>query len=146
MKPEFKKRLEEVKKFLRKQKFVRFAYLFGSHAHGKEGKLSDVDFAFYLDKKLSKAERHKKELFLIGEICGIMGTDHVDVVIMNDVGYELNFEIIVGIPIFQRESRTDLEQRIISEYLDRRYYDKRYYDTLLDKIIKGGLLWNSKTK
>jgi len=43
--------------FLNKQTHVKFAYLFGSVAEGKEGKLSDVDIAVFLDESLSKPER-----------------------------------------------------------------------------------------
>ena len=43
--------------FLNKQMHVKLAYLFGSVAEGKEGKLSDVDIAVFLDESLSKPER-----------------------------------------------------------------------------------------
>jgi len=57
-KPE-KKITEQNKKvveFLSKQKHVKLAYLFGSVAEGKEGKLSDVDLAVFLDESLNKKE------------------------------------------------------------------------------------------
>ena len=50
------KGMNEIKKladYLSKQNYVKFAYLFGSIAVKKEGKLSDVDIAVFL----AKAER-----------------------------------------------------------------------------------------
>ncbi len=40
--------------FFNKQEHVRLAYLFGSAASGKAGKLSDIDIAVLLDDSLSK--------------------------------------------------------------------------------------------
>jgi predicted nucleotidyltransferase len=45
---------ERITGYLNKQEHVKLAYLFGSVAEGKEGKLSDVDLAFFLDESLSK--------------------------------------------------------------------------------------------
>jgi len=50
-KPE-KKLMEQDKRvveFLSTQKRVKLAYLFGSVAEGKEGKLSDVDLAVFIE-------------------------------------------------------------------------------------------------
>ncbi|MGC9336910.1 MAG: nucleotidyltransferase domain-containing protein [Candidatus Cloacimonadia bacterium] len=60
-----------VVEFLSKQKHVKLAYLFGSVAEGKEGKLSDVDIAVFLDESLSKKERVDLQLKLIS---GLMST------------------------------------------------------------------------
>ena len=52
-------RIDEKKlaEFLSKQEQVRLAYIYGSTAKGKSGKLSDIDLAVYLDPALSKKER-----------------------------------------------------------------------------------------
>ena len=85
---------KRVVEFLSKQKHVKLAYLFGSVAEGKEGKLSDVDLAVFLDESLSKPERFNLQLKLMSELTGIMKTDKVDLVIMNDAPLSLNYEII----------------------------------------------------
>jgi predicted nucleotidyltransferase len=103
MKPETYDKMEKkltgqdkrrVVEFLNKQKRVELAYLFGSVAEGKEGKLSDVDLAVFLDESLSKLERFNLQLKLISELTGILKTDRIDLVIMNDAPLTLNYEII----------------------------------------------------
>ncbi|MBS3055870.1 MAG: nucleotidyltransferase domain-containing protein [Candidatus Aenigmarchaeota archaeon] len=60
-------KLVQLKGFLKKQKYIKLVYLFGSSARNEEGPLSDIDIAVFLDKKLSKLQRHQKHLFLIKE-------------------------------------------------------------------------------
>jgi predicted nucleotidyltransferase len=65
MEKKLKGREKRVVEFLSPQKRVKLAYLFGSVAEGKEGKLSDVDLAVFLDESLSKKERFSLQ-FSIG--------------------------------------------------------------------------------
>ncbi len=46
----------ELRDYISKQEHVRLAYLFGSAATGKAGKLSDIDIAVLLDDLLSKKQ------------------------------------------------------------------------------------------
>ena len=132
---------ERVREFLSKQKYVKLAYLFGSVAEGKEGKLSDVDIAVFLDESLSKKERFYLQLKLISELTGILKTDRVDVVIMNDAPLSLNYEIIkANHPLVVRDKgeKIEFEHRILSRYLDRRYYEKRWTSEFLKKVAERG--------
>ncbi|HJH27442.1 MAG TPA: hypothetical protein C5S37_11955 [Methanophagales archaeon] len=70
---------KRVVEFLSKQKRVKLAYLFGSVAEGKEGKLSDVDLAVFPDESLGKKERFNLQLKLISELTSIIKTDKVGV-------------------------------------------------------------------
>ena len=127
---------KEVKEFLQKQDLVELAYLFGSVAMQRAGKLSDVDLAIFLDESLDKKERFKIKLRLISDLENILKTDRLDLVIMNDAPFSLNFEIIkASYPLFIRDKnlKVDLEQYILSRYLDRQYYDKRWADNLIKK-------------
>lgn len=133
---------KRVVEILSKQERVKLAYLFGSVARGKEGKLSDLDLAVFLDKSLSKKERFNLQIALISEISSILKTDNVDLVVMNDASLSLNYEIIKSNhPLFVRDKiqKIDLEHKILSRYLDRRYYEKRSADIFLRKVAKGGL-------
>lgn len=130
---------KEVKEFLQKQDQVELAYLFGSVALQKAGKLSDIDLAIFLDESLDKKERFKIKLRLISDLEDILKTDRLDLVIMNDSPISLNFEIIkANYPLFIRDEnlKVDLEHCIISRYLDRQYYDKRWADNLIKKTAK----------
>lgn len=130
---------KEVKEFLQKQDHVKLAYLFGSIALQKAGKLSDVDLAVFLDESLDKKEKFRIKLRLIADLEDILKIDRLDLVIMNDAPLSLNFEIIkANYPLFIRNKdlKVDLEQYIMSRYLDRQYYDKRWADNLIKKTAE----------
>jgi len=135
-------REKRVVKFLSKQKYVKLAYLFGSVAEGKEGKLSDVDIAIFLDESLSKSERFHLQLKLISGLTSIMKTDRIDLVIMNDAPLSLNYEIIKAnrpLLVRDKEEKIDFEHGILSRYLDRRYYEKRWSAGFLRKVAERGI-------
>lgn len=135
---------DEIKlvQFLHKQEYVKLAYLFGSAAKGNRGKLSDVDLAVFLDESLNKKERFSRQLDLISELTGILKTDNVDLVIMNDAPISLKYEIIkANHPLLVRNNseKIGLEHAILSEYLDRRYYEKRWTADFLRKVAEKGI-------
>ena len=133
---------EKVREFLNKQKHVKLAYLFGSVAEGKEGKLSDVDIAVFLDESLSKKERFDLQLKLISGLTGILKTDRIDLIIMNDAPLLLKYNIIKHGKILKDniETRVKVESRILSDYLDMKYYIDRHTDLAIERIAKKGLL------
>jgi len=131
-----------VVEILSEQERVKLAYLFGSAAEGKEGKLSDVDLAVYLDESLSKKEMFNLQLKLISELTSILKTDKVDLAIMNDASISLNYEIIkANHPLLVRDEgeRIDFEHGILSRYLDRRFYEKRWTAEFLRKVAERGI-------
>jgi predicted nucleotidyltransferase len=133
---------KRVVEFLSKQEHVKLAYLFGSVAAGKEGKLSDVDLAVFLDESLSKKERFNLQLKLIGELTSILKKDRIDLVIMNDAPLSLNYEIIkANHPLLVRDEgeKIDFEHGILSRYLDRRYYEKRWAAEFLKNVAERGI-------
>lgn len=131
---------KEVREFLQKQDQVELAYLFGSVARQKEGKLSDVDLAIFLKESHDKKGRFNLKLRLISDLEDILKTDRLDLIIMNDAPSSLNFEIIkANHPIFIRDKnlKVDIEHHILSKYLDRQYYDKRWAEHLIKKTAEG---------
>jgi predicted nucleotidyltransferase len=133
---------KRVVEFLSKQECVKLAYLFGSVAEGKEGRLSDVDLAVFLDESLSKKERFNLQLKLISELTSIMKTDRIDLVIMNNAPLSLNYEIIKAnhpLLVSDKGKKIDFEHGILSGYLDRRYYEKRWAAEFLKKVAERGI-------
>ena len=133
---------KDVVEYLSKQERVKLAYLFGSVAEGKEGKLSDVDIAVFLDESLSKKERFNLQLKLMSEMSSILKTDKVDLIVMNDAPLSLNYEIIkANHPLLVRDKgeKIDFEHGILSRYLDRRYYEKRWAAEFLKKVAERGI-------
>jgi len=138
----FYKMEKKVADFLSKHERVKLAYLFGSVAEGKEGKLSDIDLAVFLDESLSKKERFDIQLKLMSEMSSILKTDKVDLIVMNDAPLSLNYEIIkANHPLLVRDKgkKIDFEHGILSRYLDRRYYEKRWAAEFLKKVAERGI-------
>lgn len=99
---------------------VKLAYFFGSRARGKEGPLSDYDFAVYLDEK-DKNKRFKIRLNLMSKLSQKIETDKIDVVVLNDTeSPELKYSIIKeGKLIYEEEPyKVFIEPRIFNEYFD----------------------------
>lgn len=121
--------------FFYKKEYVELAYLFGSTAEGTEGPLSDIDIGVYLSSKLTKGERIEKRLELMGELSTLLKNDHVDLLVMNDAAPVTNFEG-PNVPLFVRNEdlKLDVEQYIMSRYLDRKYHEDFLNRELLKRI------------
>jgi predicted nucleotidyltransferase len=99
---------------------IKLVYFFGSKAEGKEGVLSDFDFAFYIDEKSPK-KLYELKLSLIDRLSLLLKTDKVDVAILNLIDSpEMKYNIIKnGKLIFEREPfKVLIEPRILNEYFD----------------------------
>jgi len=70
---------------------VVFAYIFGGLTSGAAKPLSDVDLAVYLEPQASRIEA---KLDLLGMIVDAIGTDEVDLVILNDAPVSLTGRIL----------------------------------------------------
>lgn len=128
--------------FFSKQGYVRLAYLFGSVAKGKAGKLSDIDVAVLIDESLNKKQRFDLQLELISDISEILKTDRIDLVVINEAPLSLKFEIIkANYPLFIRDrmEKIDFEQMVMSRYLDRKYYESRAASEFLEKVAVKGI-------
>lgn len=107
---------------------IKLVYLFGSKATGKEGPLSDYDFAVYLDEK-DKKKCFNIKVALMDKISRLLKTDRVDVVILNLTdSLELKYNIIKdGCTIYEKEPfRLLVEPKILNEYFDFHQMLKRY--------------------
>lgn len=107
---------------------VKLVYFFGSRAKDKYGPLSDYDFAVYLDEKDGK-RRFEIKLGLIEKLSRKIGTDAVDVVVLNDTeSPELKYSIIKeGRLIYEKEPyKVFTEPRILNEYFDFMHGLRKY--------------------
>lgn len=107
---------------------VKLVYFFGSRAKGKDGTLSDYDFAVYLDEK-DKKKRFDMRLDLMGKLSRELKIDAVDVVVLNDAeSPELKYDIIKeGKLIYEKEPyKVALEPRILNEYFDFMHGLRKY--------------------
>jgi len=110
---------------------VLFAYLFGGLARGAIQPLSDVDIAVYLKDSCNKAE---VKLDLTGRLTDALGTDEIDLVILNDAPLSLVGRIlkhrclIVDKEPFLRHS---FESRVMREFFD---FNRKEQDILFRRF------------
>lgn len=101
--------------FLRDSNVI-FAYLFGGMVKDRPSPLSDVDIAVYVKdiKKLDYLE-------MFGRIADILGTDEIDLVILNNAPLSLAGRILQGRKVLVDKKpfvRHLFESRILREFFD----------------------------
>ena len=107
---------------------VKLVYFFGSRSSGKNGPLSDFDFAVYLDEKDAK-KRFQTRVDLLDKLSRSLSTDKIDLSILNDIeSPELRYSIIKdGRLIYKKEPfQLLLEPKILNEYFDFMYGLKKF--------------------
>lgn len=127
--------------FLQKQDYIKSAYLFGSAAKGRIGKLSDVDIGVLVDESLVKEDLLNLKLNLMSEITSILGTDKIDLTVMNNAPLLLKYNIIKHGKILKscEHERINFESNVLSEYLDKQYFIKRHTENTIKRIAEVGL-------
>ena len=119
------------------------AYLFGSHARGQAWAHSDVDVAVLLEGRPDNDRCFDMRLEVIGGLMGILHTNDVDVLILNQAPPALRYAVLRdGIILFCRDRQAMIEFRVrtLNEYLDFKPILKRHGDAILEKARKGELL------
>lgn len=125
--------IEKLNKIFEKFPVIKLVYFFGSMASGQAGPLSDYDFAIYFDLKKNDG-KDRNQMFeikfkLMDELSRALGTDKIDVVILNlSEEPEFKYNIIKsGKLIYDQEPfRVLIEPRILNEYFDFRYFMQKY--------------------
>ena len=116
------------------------ALLFGSQAAGKAGPLSDVDIAVWLDPGLSDSDRFRLRLELTGRATSALGTNEVDLVVLNDAPPLLKHRAVrSAVRLLDRDpvARVRLESRAVAEYLDTKPLRDRLTRAMRGRIDEG---------
>ena len=111
-------RLSRLVSALDQQETLAFAYLFGGLARGDQRPLSDIDVAVYLRGDVEIAEA---KLELIGLCCDALGTDEVDLVILNHAPVSLVGRILGHRTVLVDKEpalRHLFESRLLREFFD----------------------------
>ncbi len=72
---------------------VAAVYLFGSYASGMQRELSDVDIAVLFHNIVCKEDYLYNRLKLLGELSAILGSDAIDLVVLNEAPPALGYRI-----------------------------------------------------
>ena len=124
-------RLSAVRTVLLRIENVVFAYIFGGLARGDVRPLSDVDIAVYVKNKENLSE-YKMRLF--EEITNALGTDEVDLVMLNTASVCIsgrilqNKQILVDKFPFQRHAYESLTLREFFDFKIKEdmFFKRRY--------------------
>jgi uncharacterized protein len=116
------------------------ASLFGSQATGKADALSDVDVAVWLDPDLGDSARFRLRLELIGRAASALGTNEVDLVVLNDAPPLLKHRALrSGVRLLDRDPvrRVRLESRAVADYLDTKPLRDRLSRAMVRRLAEG---------
>jgi hypothetical protein len=121
---------------------VVLAYLFGSHARGRAGPLSDVDVAVLLAGAPTDDRCFGARLEIIGGLMDILHANDVDVLVLNQAPAALRYRVLRdGQLLFcgAEQARIDFTVRTVGEYLDLKPMIERHERAILERAAKGEL-------
>ncbi|MBI2346806.1 MAG: nucleotidyltransferase domain-containing protein [Deltaproteobacteria bacterium] len=116
---------------------VGIVYLFGSHAEGMEGPLSDIDVGVVVtDPRRLSVGTNELYLSLFGLLSqAVDNSDRLDIVFLQRAPLELRFDVVAhGQPVFEVSSdfRLDFEERTTLAYCDYRPILREFDRALLE--------------
>ncbi len=119
---------------------VKVAYLFGSTVRGEANSLSDIDVAVLFDDAFLQKKEFDFQLDLISKLTGLLNTNNVDLVVLNNSPLLLAYNIIRDGIILKSDEflRVKFETKIMSRYLDERYHIERHAKESLKRMAEGG--------
>lgn len=107
---------ERLRRLLASAPGVLVAYLYGSHARGRAGPLSDVDVALLLD-----SDDEERRMELTAAIAHAVAPVRADVVVLNDAPLALSYRVLRdGTVLASRDDQARVQHwvRTIDRYLD----------------------------
>ncbi|MBI5213412.1 MAG: nucleotidyltransferase domain-containing protein [Nitrospirae bacterium] len=128
--------LERLKPIFEDYHYIAAAYLFGSHATGKKGPMSDVDIALLLKEPLPKGrELIHEEDYLSCRIADALQVKEVDLIDLNRQGLIFVHNVLkTGKLIYDADTdfRIKFVAKVISDYCDfeptLRFMNNYYFD------------------
>jgi predicted nucleotidyltransferase len=142
MQPQLEKRLHQIDGLFAARPDVVLAYLFGSHARGTAGPLSDVDIAVLARPGMNSHQLFDLRLELIGDLMARLACNDVDVVLLNQASLALSYRVLRdGRLLYCRDEQVRIEYQagIVSRYLDFKPIIERHERAILDRARRGEL-------
>ena len=133
-------RIRELAKARARDPDVVATYLFGSRAGAHPGPRSDVDLAVILREGLDDAARWRKRLDLTADAGRRLGTDAVDMVVLEDAPTVLGHRVLAhGVLLSDREPhrRVQVVEQILRRYLDEAYLRRVLDEGLIRRLREG---------
>ena len=116
--------------YFKNHKEVLFAYIFGSQITKKTNKFSDIDIAIFIDKIKINDElyRYGYQAETLTDIMNLLGTNKVDLVILNDVKPLFKHRVIYFgelIHSINEKERINFQVDTINKYMDYKMLQKK---------------------
>ncbi|TAN44519.1 MAG: nucleotidyltransferase domain-containing protein [Nitrospirae bacterium] len=115
-----KRETDKLRPFFESCPEIKLVYFFGSRAKQSHGKLSDYDFAIYLESR-NRERMYEIKIDTIVALSRLLKSDKIDVVILNlTVNSDLKYLIVKeGRLIYEKEPfKLLVEPKIYNEYFD----------------------------
>lgn len=113
-------KLQDLIEYCENSTSIKFLYLFGSVATGKENSMSDIDLAVMVDK--SKIDNQTEfRLNLISDFMRILNRIDIDLVFLDTASLSLRYSVLEeGVLIFERDeyARKVFSFETVRDYLD----------------------------
>jgi predicted nucleotidyltransferase len=138
--PDVDDRIDALVRVWREDPALAAVYLFGSRARRGGGPRSDVDLAVVLGEELDGDARWRKRLALLTDAGRRLGTDAVDVVVLEDAPVALGHRILRDGRLLSESRprrRAEVAERILGQYLDQEYL-RRVLDVGLAERLRTG--------
>jgi hypothetical protein len=119
---------------------IATVYLFGSRARGVAFAHSDIDLGLILASGLDGDQRWRKRLDLLRSATEVLGTDAVDLVVLEDAPIVLAHRILRdGRRLDERDPhrRTQVAEDVMRRYADEEYLRRELDRGLTDRLREG---------
>ncbi len=117
---------------------VSLGYLFGSHARGTAGPLSDIDVAVYFSRPINPQEEERKENEIKHQIQDRYKVKKVDIINLGKNGnVALGYNILFGgkaLVVNDRRLQRALESKYLHAFEDTKYLRATQFNILRNKI------------
>jgi len=112
------------------RKEILFAYIFGSQISGKSNKLSDIDIAVFINRKLveEKSYRYGYQAEILSELMRHLKTERIDLVLLNNAPPLLKHRVIYyGELIYcvDESERINFQVDTINRYMDYKFLQRK---------------------
>ena len=134
--------IKKLEKFFSRKREIKFAYLFGSLAKRKNSKLSDIDIAVSVDKKLIDEKKHPYgyKTSLITDLMSELHTDKIDLVVLNEATPLLAHRVIrdgILVDCKDESARINFQVQTIHQYIDTEKIRRIQEKYLKERIYSG---------
>lgn len=101
-------KIDKLKKYFIKRDDVMMAFVFGSHAKQRAGKISDWDIACYFKSERNALEwefekEYPQENEIWNDLIELLETDSVDLIVLNRAPASVAYAAVLGLPLVIRD-------------------------------------------